>query len=523
MKFGISKKMSVLVILGVITSSIVGLCLCMILMSNLLARTMHADILAMQSVLARLQQQEQAELKHVARIVSVMLEFGNAVSEEDVPKLEEFAQAFTRQLELDSVFVTNANGVVLARGHSDMVGDDISVRPTVTAALAGKITTGIFFDEQTAILPFTIRCVAPVYRDGVIVGTLGLGHDIGSGAYIDNLREISGMHFTLFKGGVRLVTSIKDGEGNRIAGTEFEDSDIADAVLNGGETVIRRVTIFGEPYMAAYWPVKDFEGATVGMWSVLKPLAEQDGVRRRAVLMAITVSIAVMVVFALLANLLARKITRPIRRVIDYAVRVAEGDLDVPLDAQSQDEVGLLVGALRTMSATLKNRIREAVVANEAKTSFLSNMSHEIRTPMNAILGITEIQLRSKTVPPDVKAALSRIHDSGNLLLGIINDILDLSKIEAGKLELMPTEYELASIVNDTMILNLMRLGSKPIEFELDVTPDAPLKLVGDELRIKQILNNMGGPSLGQYNPGWGSQARGARYNGTDANKGRSR
>jgi signal transduction histidine kinase/CheY-like chemotaxis protein/ABC-type amino acid transport substrate-binding protein len=133
----------------------------------------------------------------------------------------------------------------------------------------------------------------------------------------------------------------------------------------------------------------------------------------------------------------------------------------------------------------------QAIQANQTKSSFLAKVSHEIRTPMNAILGITEIQLQNEKLPPDTQEALDKIYDSGYLLLNIINDILDLSKIEAGKLELMPVNYEVASLINDTIQLNAMRFDSKPINFELQVDENISSVLFGDELRIKQILNNL--------------------------------
>ncbi|MDR2940964.1 MAG: response regulator [Treponema sp.] len=133
----------------------------------------------------------------------------------------------------------------------------------------------------------------------------------------------------------------------------------------------------------------------------------------------------------------------------------------------------------------------DAEAANFAKSAFLAKISHEIRTPMNAILGITEIQLQNETLSPDMKSALNRIYNSGYLLLGIINDILDLSKIEAGKLELFPIEYDVPSLINDTVSLNVVRYESKPIKFNLHVDENIPSVLLGDELRIKQILNNL--------------------------------
>jgi len=141
---------------------------------------------------------------------------------------------------------------------------------------------------------------------------------------------------------------------------------------------------------------------------------------------------------------------------------------------------------LRIAKAKTKSDLK-----NIYKSNFLATMSHEIRTPMNAILGITEIQLQDETLPQNIKDAFYKISNSSDLLLGIINDILDMSKIEAGKLELLPAKYDVPSLINDTVQLNMLRFESKPIEFKLLVDENVPLELIGDELRIKQILNNL--------------------------------
>jgi len=110
---------------------------------------------------------------------------------------------------------------------------------------------------------------------------------------------------------------------------------------------------------------------------------------------------------------------------------------------------------------------------------------------MNALLGIAEIQLQNETLPADTAEAFGRIYESGDLLLSIINDILDLSKIDIGKLELNPAKYDIPSLINDTVQLNCMRYESKPIEFTIKIDENMPLNLYGDELRVKQILNNI--------------------------------
>jgi len=149
------------------------------------------------------------------------------------------------------------------------------------------------------------------------------------------------------------------------------------------------------------------------------------------------------------------------------------------------------------LETTVKKRTLEleeqtiiAVQASHAKSEFLATMSHEIRTPLNAIIGLSEIELRER-LPDSSRERIIQINQSGASLLGIINDILDISKIEAGSFELVPAEYEAAPFISSTVNLNIVRLGSKPISFVLKINGDFPAKLIGDELRVKQVLNNL--------------------------------
>jgi signal transduction histidine kinase/CheY-like chemotaxis protein len=130
---------------------------------------------------------------------------------------------------------------------------------------------------------------------------------------------------------------------------------------------------------------------------------------------------------------------------------------------------------------------------NKLKSNFLAVMSHEIRTPMNAIMGIAEAQLQEndETLSPNIQEAFDRIYYSGGLLLQIISDLLDLSKIEVGKLDIVTDRYEIASLINEVVHLNKIKFDNKPIEFKLYVDENIPAILIGDELRIKQMLNNL--------------------------------
>ena len=145
----------------------------------------------------------------------------------------------------------------------------------------------------------------------------------------------------------------------------------------------------------------------------------------------------------------------------------------------------------KQMMREIESALKEAQEANAAKSKFLATMSHEIRTPMNVILGVAESNLLIESHPKEIKESFEKVYDSGNLLLNIINDILDLSKIEAGKFELNPINYEILSLINDTVNLNVVHYGHKQIDFKLEVDENIPLRMFGDELRIKQIFNNL--------------------------------
>jgi signal transduction histidine kinase/CheY-like chemotaxis protein len=146
--------------------------------------------------------------------------------------------------------------------------------------------------------------------------------------------------------------------------------------------------------------------------------------------------------------------------------------------------------ALEESVIELRKQTETAITASESKSAFLATMSHEIRTPLNAVIGLADIELR-KTLPKETFNNIKKIRTSGSNLLSIINDILDISKIESHNLELIPNEYHTPSLINDTIQLNILRIGDKPITFKLEIDETLPARLYGDELRIKQVFNNL--------------------------------
>lgn len=138
----------------------------------------------------------------------------------------------------------------------------------------------------------------------------------------------------------------------------------------------------------------------------------------------------------------------------------------------------------------LEEAKQAADMANKAKSSFLANMSHEIRTPINAVLGMDEMILRESREKDTISYA-SDIMAAGRTLLSLINDILDFSKIEEGRMEILPTQYELSSVINDLVNMIRDRAEKKGLKLLIDVDTQVPHLLYGDEIRIRQIVLNL--------------------------------
>lgn len=146
---------------------------------------------------------------------------------------------------------------------------------------------------------------------------------------------------------------------------------------------------------------------------------------------------------------------------------------------------------LKKETTKAEEKSKELDELNKSQNRFFSSMSHEIRTPINTVLGLNEIILRQPDASEEIKRDARNIRGAGKMLLALINDILDISKIEAGKMDVVPVDYDVRSLLSEIVNMIWLKAQEKGLEFKVSIDPKVPQKLYGDEVRIKQILINL--------------------------------
>ncbi len=228
-------------------------------------------------------------------------------------------------------------------------------------------------------------------------------------------------------------------------------------------------------------------------------------------------------VFHLIALFFARAIAKPLRKLSDGVLRIDRGELNVRIDVTSRDELGQLADSINKMVAALQKSTQELAKANgelkeevaerqraeeelrkakeaaefasSAKGEFLANMSHEIRTPLNAIIGLADL-LSETRLSAEQEEYVQMYQRSGENLLTLLNDILDLSKIEAGRLELESITFDLLDLVDKTIEFQAVRAQAKGLGLNRRLAPEVPRLLLGDANRLQQILANLLGNAI---------------------------
>jgi signal transduction histidine kinase/DNA-binding NarL/FixJ family response regulator len=225
--------------------------------------------------------------------------------------------------------------------------------------------------------------------------------------------------------------------------------------------------------------------------------------------MTILLCIAALIVATVIGILTSRWVIKPILRLNTAAKEIAKGEWDKTVQIRRSDELGELAKSFNRMASqlqesieTLEQRVADrtaelavakekAEVANQAKSNFIANMSHELRSPLNAILGFAQLMARSKTLPPEHQENISIVTRSGEHLLTLINNVLDLSKIEAGHTTLYPRNLDLYRLLDDVEDMFHLKAEDQGLQLLFERTANVPQYVRTDEVKLRQVLINL--------------------------------
>jgi signal transduction histidine kinase len=205
----------------------------------------------------------------------------------------------------------------------------------------------------------------------------------------------------------------------------------------------------------------------------------------------------------LLGYALSRSLIEPVTRMDMQLQQIAQGDFTPRVAVPNRDELGTLAANLNRMTGELGQLYQQLEAASRHKSQFLASMSHELRTPLNAILGYTELIMDQiyGEVPMQIRDVLARVQQSGQHLLGLINAVLDLSRIEAGRLVLTLADYSMQEVVQTVFMAVESLAAAKQLALHVSVPPDLPTGK-GDAQRLSQVLLNLVGNAIKFTNEG---------------------
>jgi len=278
------------------------------------------------------------------------------IAARDTAWLQKYAKKVMEETGLESITISDADGVCIARGHSDKVGDSVAKQVNVQQALKGKTTVGV---EQGTVVAFSLRAGVPVERGDTIIGCITPGFTLSSDHFVDQVKKNLELECTIFQGDTRISTTIVKG-GKRAVGTKMDNPKVLEEVLQKGQRFIGRNVILGGDYNTAYWPVIDVHGKAAGMFFIGQRREFIERVLSETNITTLVSTILVGLLMLVLGYYFSKALVRPILQTIDFANHVAAGNLDDELNVTSNDETHILAESLRVMAKNLKAKIQEA-------------------------------------------------------------------------------------------------------------------------------------------------------------------
>lgn len=339
-------------------------------------------------------------------------EFVSAIVNNDNVAIRQMFKELSSSLNSDFITVSNKDGIVVARSHSEKFGDSVKNQMNVVQALStGNAYSGV---ELGTVVKFSLRVGIPVkLQDGNVVGVITMGTDIGSIKFVDIMKKMYGVEFTIFEKDTRVATTIVKPDGNRAIGTKMDNPVVLNDVLSKGGTFFSTNVILGKSYETGYWPIKDVTDQICGMYFIGIPRSSIESSLNDITMSALVGCIVIGVLVLIFGYWFARSISNPLKRTTVYAQNVAEGNLNAELTVTSSDETGVLAKNLHIMVDKLKQMIIES---DEKSASAIQSAT---RATEAQLLAEEAIVRADKSKAEGLKEAASRLES----IVDIINDV----------------------------------------------------------------------------------------------------
>ncbi len=397
----------------------------------------------------------------------------------------------------------------------------------MAAAEAGEATWSSIY-PSTSRRVLEINAAQPIYSEtGTLQGVMGIELTLANISQFLQDLEIgySGKAFIVERSGDLIATStdempfvVVDGEEKRLPAQQSKDQTlrlITEYLLDqfdSLEKIDRPVRIHfyhqGEPFCVRVSPFQDGRGID---WLIMVMIPEADFIEQIHHNTRITILLCILALLLalIIGYFTARSVIRPLLQLNHAAQQITQGQWNTPIEIQRRDEVGQLAESFQAMRnqlqhsfETLEQRVKErtaelaeskekAEVANQAKSMFLANMSHELRSPLNAILGFAQLMTRSQTLPREHQENIGIISRSGEHLLTLINQVLDLSKIESGRMSVNLNNFDLYQLLDTLEDMFQFQAEQRQLQLIFERFSEVPRYIQTDEVKLRQVLINL--------------------------------